>query len=271
MDLVQLLRVLWAGRWAIAVTCLVTTTMGLSYSWLATEWFRADIVLLPADQHSASGVLGQLGSIAAIAGFGTQDRSTVEPVAMLRSKELARRFIKARDLADTLRSALPGARIFEGGGAAENDLREVVDYFNDSIRRVHDDPKSGLVHLTIEWTDPVTAARWANELVAELNAVMRERALDSSTRNIEYLQRQLSETNVVALQQAIGRLLDAELQRLMLARGSEEFGFRVIDPAQPPTKRAWPQRALIVLVAFLSGFLLSALFILARTQISERL
>lgn len=44
-------------------------------------------------------------------------------------------------------------------------------------------------------------------------------------------------TNLVALQQAIGRLLENELQKLVLARGNEEFAFRVIDTAVAPRKK----------------------------------
>ena len=56
-------------------------------------------------------------------------------------------------------------------------------------------------------------------------------------------------TNVVSLQQSIGRVLESEMQRLMLARGNEEFSFRIIDPAKPPKLPSEPKRAQIILVA----------------------
>jgi uncharacterized protein involved in exopolysaccharide biosynthesis len=65
----------------------------------------------------------------------------------------------------------------------------------------------------------------------------------------------------VTLQQSIGRLLESELQKLMLARGNEEFAFRVIDAASPPKERVRPKRALIAVVGTMLGGMLAVLIV----------
>ena len=71
------------------------------------------------------------------------------------------------------------------------------------------------------------AAAWATDLVARLNDNMRLRALTEAERNVEYLHGEMAATNVATMRESIGSLLETELQKLMLARGNEEFAFRV--------------------------------------------
>ena len=55
-----------------------------------------------------------------------------------------------------------------------------------------------------------------------------------------------------------------ELETLMLARGNEEFAFRVVDRATVPKWRASPKRTLTVILATLAGGLLSLLVVYLR-------
>jgi uncharacterized protein involved in exopolysaccharide biosynthesis len=75
------------------------------------------------------------------------------------------------------------------------------------------------------------------------------------------LTKEMAATSLVSLQQSMGSLLEAEMQKLLLARGNEEFAFKVIDRAVAPKKPDSPQRALIILVALLTGCFLSILLL----------
>jgi uncharacterized protein involved in exopolysaccharide biosynthesis len=56
----------------------------------------------------------------------------------------------------------------------------------------------------------------------------------------------------------------------MLARGNEEFAFKVIDPATPPKLRDSPKRAVISMVATLAGGFLGLLAVFLRKAVRER-
>jgi uncharacterized protein involved in exopolysaccharide biosynthesis len=94
-------------------------------------------------------------------------------------------------------------------------------------------------------------------MAERVNAQMRDRAVTDASRSIEYLQGELQAANQVVLQQAISRLLEAQMQNMMVARGNTEYAFRVIDSARVPKKHFFPKRALIVLGATLIGGLLA--------------
>ena len=104
----------------------------------------------------------------------------------------------------------------------------------------------------------------------QVNVEMRERALAEAQFNVSYLQEEMRNTNVVSLQQAIGRLLESEMQQLMLARGSEEFAFRVVDRAEPPKLRSKPRRLVVVLAGLVLGLMVAIAAVLVRHWLQQR-
>ena len=132
----------------------------------------------------------------------------------------------------------------------------------EEILKVSEQRTTGLVTLAVEWTEPEVAADWAGVLVRRLNDRLRERALQEAETNVAYLQSEMGSTTLVTLQESIGRLLESELQKLMLAKGNEEFAFKVLDSAIPPKQRVRPKRALTAVVGTLLGGLLGVFGVL---------
>jgi uncharacterized protein involved in exopolysaccharide biosynthesis len=262
IDLWELWETIWSGRWLIVAITSVFTLGGVTYALLAQEWYKADVVLAPADKKGGGGALAQFGGLASLAGISLPGAGEGEPVAVLKSKDFARSFITDLNLMPVL---LEGAE----SGDQKPDIRDAVRAF-DGIRVVTEDKKSGLVTLSIRWKDPDTAAEWANLLVKRLNDRLRTQAEAESERNVAYLQREIAATSVVSLQQSMGRVLEGEMQKLMLARGNEEFAFKVIDRATPPKQREAPKRTLIALVSMLAGGFLSLLAVFVRKAIANR-
>ena len=270
VSLSELLRVLWAGKWHVtAITGLFIVLSGV-YAFTATEWYRAYIVLAPADDRSTTSSIGQLmglGGLTSLAGISVGSRQNVEPIAILRSRDLTRSFIEDRGLLPVLLADdwdEAAGRWKETDPAKQPDMRDAIRYFDQNLRRVSEDTETSLVTLFIQWTDPVLAADWANDLVGRLNHTMRERALATAEENVAYLRNELAETTIATLSQSIGTLLEAELQKLMLARGTEEFAFKVIDAAEIPKQRAWPSRRLILILGAFVGGIFSVIVIISR-------
>ena len=105
--------------------------------------------------------------------------------------------------------------------------------------------------------DPELAAEWANALVAQLNDYLRQQAIDTSNRNLEYLEEELGRTTVAEIQLTIFGLIGEEQKAAMLANSQKEFAFRVLDAAAAPDRKVRPKRALIgVLTTFVAGVLM---------------
>lgn len=261
----RVLEILWSGKAVIIATTVLFAVGSVAYALLAKEIFRAEALLVPAEQQSAPMIGGQLGGLAALAGVNMTEGSGVEALAVLKSRQFARDFIEQYNLMPV---------IFEDEWDAENerwltedptetpDLRDGAEFFHEEILQVGEERGTGLVTLGVEWTDPIVAAEWASVLVRRLNDRLREGALREAEANVAYLESEMTNTTLFSLQESIGRLLESELQKLMLARGNEEFAFKIVDPPVPPKQRVRPKRALTAVVGTLLGGLLGVFIVL---------
>lgn len=257
--------VVWRGKGVVLAVTAVFALASVAYALLATEIYRAEVLLAPAEEQSAPAIGGQLGGLAALAGINVGERDNVEALAVLRSRDFAREFVMENNLLPTFFPDVwdaAGERWVVDDPADAPDVRDGVRYFRERVLDVSEDTRSGLVTVAIEWTDPETAAAWAGELVQRLNARLRQRALEDAQTNVAFLQAEMANADLLTLQQSIGQLLQSEMQKLMLARGSEEFAFRVVDPAVPPKYRARPKRTVIAVVGTLLGGMLGLFVVL---------
>jgi uncharacterized protein involved in exopolysaccharide biosynthesis len=272
-NLAEIWEALWQGKWLILAITLAFSAAGVAYALLATQWYRAEVLMLVANNRSSNSLmshLGQFGGLASLAGIniGSTNENT-EPMAVLKSKEFTQAFIEEQHLIPVLFAHKWDAE----AGRWKNpdpkkwpDMRDAVKYFDSDVRKVQEDKKTGLVGLSIEWTDPKVAADWANMLVERINDRMRQRALAEAEVNVSYLQQELASSNIVNLQQSTGRLLESEMEKLMVARGNKEFAFRVIDHAGVPKWRSQPNRPQVAILAFIVGLVVGCLLVFVRAQ-----
>jgi len=266
----ELWDVLWKGKWPIIVITALFAVGSVAYALLATEWYRAEVLLAPSEVESTPSVVGQLGGLAALAGVSVGGGGTAEAVATLKSRDLAREFIESNELMSVLLYEDWDEAGQDWKAAAKKDvpdIRDAVRFFHEEALTVREDRESGLVTVAVEWVEPNTAADWASKLVQLANDRLRQRALQDAERNVGYLQSELGSTSVVTLQQSIGRLLETEMQKLMLAKGNEEFAFRVVDTAAPAKKPARPRRVIVTVLGTLLGGVFAVFLVFIRHAI----
>lgn len=258
----ELWDTLWRGKWLVISVTALFAVGSVLYALLATEWYRAEVTLAPAKERTTPSLAGQLGGLAALAGVSVGGTDSSEAIATLRSREFARAFIDELSLLPLFFAdewSVDHQRWLGDDPVKQPDIRDGVKFFHDNVLKVDQDRQTGLVTLAVEWTDAETSAAWANELASRLNRDLRGRALREAEANVLYLQAELAHTSVLSLQQTISRLLETEMQKLMLARGNEEFAFRVIDRAENPKYRVRPKRTLTVILSTLVGGMFSVL------------
>ena len=255
-----LLSKMWKGRWLILACVLGSAILSAVYALLATEWYTAEVVLTPVATKNTPGLPSQVGGLGILAagleGLGLAGSHTAEPIGVLKSRDLARQFIEEQGLLHVLLADKWDARAGrwnESDPRRQPDIRDAIQYFDKGVLLVNEDKKTGLVTVGIRWKDPKIAASWANTLVERLNDQMRARALSEGEGNVAYLQQQLAISNLVEVRLALARLLETELQKVMLARGDKQFAFRVVDRADVPKWRSWPKRRVVVAVGMLAG------------------
>jgi uncharacterized protein involved in exopolysaccharide biosynthesis len=259
----DLFRILKVRALLIATVSLLFGLGAGIAAFVCPKWYEASIVLSPvATSASALGSSGSaLGGLAALAGLSvTGDSKKSESVAMLQSEALTERYIEKngllqviyRDQWDSVKQAW-----INPNPNKHPTLWKANQYFKKSLRTVSTDIKTGIITLTIKWKDPALAADWANGLVDMTNAFMRNKAIDESEKNIAYLTEEASKTSMVEARQAIYTILQGEINKAMLARGSSEYAFKIIDPARTAEKQSSPIKSLWIIIGLFSGAFLA--------------
>jgi len=273
----EFLRILVAVKHnfgTVAAAALASLFLGAVYAFLAPSWYRADLVLFPVARQSAGSGFAQISGLASMAGVDIPGAAGSEPIAVLRSKSFARDFITSEDLMPILyaRDWDSSRRTWKRkiiGNAP--DLRDAAEYFDKEILGVIEDKKTGLVTISLRWKDPELAARWANVLTKRLNDRLRARAISQASMTMEYLQKEMIDASVISLQSAIGRVLDAELQKMAFARANEQFAFRVVDEAVAPLHRQSPRRIVLIALSLIFGAIIGVMIVLVRLRFGDRL
>jgi uncharacterized protein involved in exopolysaccharide biosynthesis len=274
ISLLKLWNILWRGKWVIIAVTASFAVGSVLFALAQERWYRAEVLLAPTDAKSVPSFGGQLGGLAALAGVTVGGEGSAEALATLESREFARAFINDFNLVHVFFAEDWDADRGEWRDRDSlkwPDVRDAVKFFHDNVLKVSEDRQTLLVTVAVEWTDPDLAAEWARAIVRRLNARLRERALLEAEANVAFLQTELAQTNVVTLQQSIGRLLESELQKLMLARGNEEFAFRVIDAAEPPKKPSRPRRSLMAILGTALGGMIGVFGVLLMHAVKPKI
>jgi uncharacterized protein involved in exopolysaccharide biosynthesis len=275
LSLKDLLDDAWRAKWIVIAIVLVCTVGGGLFGVLREKTYEAAVTISPVSEEAGSGRMGGLGALAAqysglasLAGISLPGSgSKQESVAVLQSDLLTTSYIHDNDLLPTLFAKQWDAGSKTWKVTAPNKkptLWKGNQFFKKRVRSLVDDKKTGMVVMSIRWTDPQLASKWANDLVKLTNSYLRDKALRESERNIQFLSDQASKTTLVEARKAIYSLLEDEINKSMLARGREEYALKVIDPAIPPEKPASYGGLFLAIFGFAIGAFLAVFWIFGR-------
>ncbi|AUI85119.1 LPS O-antigen length regulator [Vibrio azureus] len=291
IDLRELFKALWKGKWIILITTAIFAIGSVLYALSLPNIYKADALLAPAESSNGGGLsqmAGQLGGLAAMAGInlgGGESSKTDLAVQVLKSRQFIDAFITKHDLLVPLMAAKDWdlannqliideelynpesdkwLREAKGLRGAEPSAQEAFEEFNKDVLLINQDKESGLFTLSVKHYSPYIAQQWVNWLIEDINKVMRERTIAETSQNLAYLNTQLEKTAVADMQSTFYKLIEEQTKSLMLAEVQEEFIFKVVDPAVVPELKEGPKRALICILGTLVGGMLAIVIVLAH-------
>lgn len=261
-DIYRILR----GSWIAIVTfTLAGAVLAVAIATLMKPIYRAEVLLSPAVVENSAGsalsrLAEQIAPISAVLGNsegGLLNRDV--RIAALRSRRLTESFVRERNLLPVLFpdewDSATGNWKLRHGKPAPPSMDDAFRLFDEDVRAVSEDRRTGLVTLRIEWPDPRTAADWSNDLVARANEFLRQQVIREAQRSIAFLENELSKTSVVERRQIIYRLIESKTAEIMMANARTGYAFLVIDPAVVSDRDNYvrPRRAIIFVVGIVLG------------------
>jgi uncharacterized protein involved in exopolysaccharide biosynthesis len=273
---IRLARREWRPILAIFLAVVV---LAVAAAFLLPKRYEGAVLInyVPAEPVGSdlAALAGQFGGLAALAGFDMSS-SVVErneALASMASRQFSTRFIEKHNLMPVLFPDLWDARAGKWSvtGSDVPTLADAFEEFDSDVRRVTEDKTTGLITVAIRDRDPARVAEWANDLVAEADSQLRQRALRDAQFTIAFLEKELLENNVLEVRQAVAQVLEAEINKATLANGRAEYAFRVVDPAVTPEadEFVWPNRPLIIALGIVLGLGLGFAYVLLRDDLAR--
>lgn len=274
IDLREIFSTLAKKKKLIIACTLTGLTLTTGLSFIITPKYEAKLVANYAkDDGRSSGLASQFGGLAELAGVSLGGGSDKEAaIAFLQSRAFLESFIEEQDIMPSLYAA---------EWDQEKKLWKVDDnkkipstykafsLFSKKILNISSDRKSGLITITITWTNPEQAAKWANELIKKANNSLREKAITENRLSLDYLQKELQKTSLTEVQNTIYRLIENQTKTMMMANTQEQFAFKIVDPALTVDEDAfiYPKRASFMTIGALAGLSIGIfLALLARLK-----
>ncbi|HYM17468.1 MAG TPA: Wzz/FepE/Etk N-terminal domain-containing protein [Micropepsaceae bacterium] len=259
---------------------IVAASVGASvYVVLNMEpYWRAEIVVMPVNRNDPGSLNSTTPAFGALANFvGRQDPLKDEAIAVLRSRELFDTYAKAKNILPILfkRRWDPETNNWNVPAERVPTLREAYRLFDGGIREIDEDRRTGIVTLSITWTDREQAVTWARDMIELANQQLRDRALADSQRNMKYLTDEMRSSPLSsqnALASALTSAYEKQLQNYMFAKGQSEYAFHIIDQPTVPDirERVSPKRTIIVGAAGAGSLALAILLACARQSLRRR-
>lgn len=291
IDLRELFKTLWKGKWIIIATTFVFAIGSVLYALSLPNIYKADALLAPAESSSGGGLskmAGQLGGLAALAGVnlgGGETSQTDLAVQVMKSRQFVEAFIKKHDLLvplmgvkgwDLVNNKLilkekmynpetnEWQREAKGLRGSTPTAQEAFEVFSKDVMAITQNKESGLYKVSVKHYSPYVAKQWVNWLIEDINKVMRERTIAETSQNLAYLNTQLEKTAVTDMRTTFYKLIEEQTKSLMLAEVQEEFIFNVVDPAVVPELKDGPKRPLICVLGSLLGVILGVACVFVR-------
>jgi len=263
ISLFTLITICWKRRFLISAVIIVITLCAGLVSILQTPIYRASALLAPVTQeqnvggmNSFANNIGALSNFSMVLGGPNIEIETV--LATLNSRLFLSTFISdnAIDLVILNEDGSPEAE--SGEPSSNQDIQAAYAEFA-RILNVSRNINTGLVEISMDWSNPQQAANWVNQLVRTLNTYIRASDINEARESIEYLNDELEKNSVIELRQVLFNLVEIQTRTQMLANVREEYALKVIDPAVVPLHPVSPNRRVIVFSGLIFGLLFGAL------------
>ncbi len=259
VDLFRLCVFFWRNKWLILLIVFASASASLVVHYRSLKYYTAEVLLASAEGNGGGGIseiAGQFASIASMAGvnIGSTAGGTEKTIAIMKSRKFSKQFIDENELMKVFFAESWDQNSGGWIGTAPTEAQGYKIYY--SIVKISSDPETGLIKLSVSWTDPNLAAEWANKLVKKINDHMKEKAKTEASRSIEYLKQEIRRTDIVEMKRILFQLVEAQTKGILLANAREEFAFSIIDPATAPEESNRTSGKLVLFVGLIFGFFL---------------
>jgi uncharacterized protein involved in exopolysaccharide biosynthesis len=258
IDLIELWRVIWAGRLFIISFVVICTLIAgvISFAFLPTI-YKSTATLIPAKQEkstlgSLGGLLGNIPIPIALPGQGASNI-----MSFLESRTLKERLINKHNLLPVLYPDLwnPEAKTWK---VTDSDTKPTIvkalqTGILDAVFSVSQDKRTELI--TISWTgeDPAFCSLMLQRVINELTFFLENEYVSDARREREFVEKLSEITRERLASQTVYTELRKQLELAKINEAKKLDTFEVLDNPYVPEKPFKPKKGLIIALTFVSS------------------
>ena len=125
---------------------------------------------------------------------------------------------------------------------------------------------SSIMSISLILDSAEESASKANSIVRELNQFLMSKELTRLERSVKISKEEIKITKNINELEMLYILLERNLDRKVLLLSQSEYVFKIIDPAEPPASKYWPNYFLLTLIGFIVFLFLSLAYYLATSD-----
>lgn len=280
IDLKELFLTIWKAKLFIAIFVAFATFIAILFALSKPNTYKVKTILAPQEQSKS---LGGLGALASMAGIGLGGGSGVTPdIAfnnLLNDYTFMTHFIKKYAIDKKLLDenfdenfifAMNNRTIYDfKNPKQEKQNQENINFFKNiylpikGMIAISADKKTGLITVSVENANREFAYFLLNHFLRATTDYLVQRNLDDLNIKIQKYQKELQITNNLELKAELAKLVSNLIKQKIYTNSSKYYKVKVMnDPYIPDVAdKAGPKRALIVIVSFVTSFILAIFLI----------
>jgi uncharacterized protein involved in exopolysaccharide biosynthesis len=279
IDVRELINVLWSQKIAISLITFIFAITSIFYALSLQDKYTSQTVLELAGQDaqmSSGGGASSFGGLASVAGISLSSSSNQAVLAIktIQSRDFLEHLLTFEGMLSNLigieaYDKNSGKVTYKDQYAPEDIINLPTPLFQDlhnsyrSMVNLSEDPKSGLINLSVTSKSPNVAYEISLLILKEINNVYRAEALEESSKALSYLKQQLASTPQNEVRRSMSQVIESQLKTQMFANIREDYLLKPFDNAFIPDIKSGPARSIICVVITLFGFFFSIIYSLA--------
>jgi len=281
VDFQAAISLFWNQKFKIiTITAIVTVIVNLFVYFGLEKKYTVQVLLSERASHSSLDFGSELGNLGALVGINMVDSSSEadKALAIMKTRKFIQEYVDKYNYTPYLTAVEKWVRtsnevIFSeryskdrGWLDTEPDIFEIKKSLLSRVK-IAQDNVSNFYSISMTHESPYIAKEMLENLVNELNKLMQQKAIASSELNVQYLQRELSNVNNLDFRQTLLKLVEAELQQVMIARVHQDFVFIIEDPAVLKMQHSYPNYFLMLIISIFIGFGFGCCCVLLRDKL----
>ena len=287
IDLKELIIALWNSKIFIIITSTFFILSSVIYSLSLPNIYKSNAILIPANQQDTiSSSLGSLSSLANISGINlasSTSNDAQEAIARIKSYDFFSIYfipnVSYQNIVATKKWDSKSNIITYDDNLFDTKTNKWIDSRKPSLQEAYEEYKNKVlisqdnltqfITISVDHHSPTIAKKWLDIIILNINESMRDRDKKEAQNAVTYLKNSYASTEIQSIREVISKLLENQIQVLMLAASKKAYVLEILESPIIPEKKSMPSRSLICIIGGILGIFFSSSIVLVRHYLNK--